>query len=125
MIEDWIQRILAGGGLLAGIAAVYQVRVSRRAGVSGDEREARRDEAAQRRDTIADRDAFIVQLAGRIEQLEANEVVTDARIKDLEKERDTWHRRYDEEQDYTRILVDHIYRGAEPPPPPRPQPRTT
>lgn len=121
--EEWIRLLtgaILGGGLLTGIAALRNTSNSRRAGVAGDEREARRDEAAQRRDTIADRDAFIQKLSERVAQLEDAERENDNRITLLETERDLWHKRYDDEREYSRQLLDWGYRGAAPPPPTRP-----
>lgn len=76
---------------------------SRRAGVKADEREARKVEAEQRRDTIADRDALIETLQEDVTELRE-------RLDKLEKA-------YYAERDYTRILQDHIYRGGSVPPP--------
>ena len=112
--------VLLGGGLLVGIAALMNARTSRSVGISGDEREARRDEAAQRRDTIADRDAWITTMSARVEDLEQKDREKEARIVALERERDDWHQRYLTETEYSRALLDWGYRGAPPPPPPRP-----
>jgi len=104
--DQIISYVFGSGTLLAGIAALIGARTSRRVGVSGDEREARRDEAAHRRDTIADRDALIDQMQEQLRDLVP-------RVERIESE-------LNDERDYTRLLVDHIYRQAPPPPPARP-----
>lgn len=119
-MAEWIDKLLLAGGLLTGVAALLMVRVNRRAGVSGDEREARRDEAAQRRDTIADRDAWIEKLGARVSELEQRDDEKEDRIAALEKDRDYWKTKYFDEHEYSRQLLDWGYRGAPPPPPPRP-----
>lgn len=88
------------------ITAAITSTVSWKLGVRGDEREARADEAAARRDTIADRD-------GLIDQIQEELADTRTRVTALERE-------YALEQAWNRQLIDHIYRRREPPPPPRP-----
>ena len=101
-----ITAVLGAGGLLTGAAALWNARVSHRAGVNGDEREARKVEAEQRRDTIADRDGLIDQLQEQMQSV----LPRVARLEhDLEDERA-----------YVHVLIEHIYQGAPPPPPPRP-----
>lgn len=101
-LDEAIARILSAGALLGGIAALLGVVRSRRAGVKADEREARKVEAEQRRDTIADRDSLIDTLQEDIKEMRA-------RLDRLEAA-------YNAERDYTRILQDHIYRHGEVPP---------
>lgn len=114
MIRDLLPYLLTGsGGILAGIAALMGVQRSRRAGVAGDEREARRDEAAQRRDTIADRDALIDRLVEQVQSLSAR---VDA-LEDKRREDATLIRGQD---DHIDALEAHIWAGKPPPPPPRP-----
>ena len=108
-----ITTIIGGGSLLTGAAALWHARVSARAGISGDAREARRDEAAHKRDTVADRDMQIDQLQEDVAGLRA-EV---ARLTDLVRSQSV---DLEIEREYSRVLIDHIYRGAPPPPPPRP-----
>lgn len=104
--DEVLTKVLSAGALLGGIAALLGVTRSRRAGVKADEREARKVEAEQRRDTIADRDALIdtlqedvKELRGRLDRLEAA---------------------YNAERDYSRTLQDHIYRNGQVPPPREP-----
>lgn len=106
MIENTPALLAAVGGVISGAAAMWGARNSRRAGVAGDEREARRDEAAQRRDTIADRD-------GLIDQLQQDVTALRERVDTAERERAIDAR-------WARDLIDQIYRGEPPPPRPRP-----
>lgn len=94
------------GGILSAAATWYGARTSRRAGVAGDEREARRDEAAQRRDTIADRDALIDQMQEQLADLIP-------RVTRLERE-------LEDERAYSHALLVWGLQGAPPPPPPPP-----
>lgn len=102
----------AATALVVAIGGVVGVVNSRRAGVAGDEREARRDEAVQRRDLLADRDALIDQLQAERDGLRA--------------ERDDWRATAKEadqalrlEQAWSRALVDQVYRlGGTPVPAP-------
>ncbi|UJP39318.1 hypothetical protein [Cellulomonas palmilytica] len=111
--DQIVSYVLGAGGVLSGIAAIWGTRTSRAAGIKGDEREARRDEAAQRRDTIADRDAQIDQLQEDVNGLRAEVARVTARADRLLDE-------LEDEREYSRVLIDHIYRQAPPPPPPRP-----
>lgn len=100
--DDIITKILSAGALLGGIAAIISSWRSRRAGVRADEREARQDEAAQRRDTIADRDSFIDTLRDD--------------VADLRQRMDTMEKELRAEQAYSRLLQDFIYRHGHTPP---------
>jgi TolA-binding protein len=104
--NDLVTKVLSAGALFSGIAAIWGVRNSRKMNVSGDEREARHDEQEQRRDTVADRDSLIDQMQEQLGNLSRRVDRLDAELED--------------ERDYTRLLIDHIYRGSPPPPPPRP-----
>ena len=53
-----------------GLGAFVETVRSRRRAIAGDEREARRELAEDRRDTIADRDGLIAQLLERVKALE-------------------------------------------------------
>lgn len=108
-----ITGILGAGGILGGLAALWQARNSRRQGIAGDEREARRDEAAQRRDTVADRDALIDQLQEDVAALRDAAKDTSSRLAALEREHAI-------EQKHNALLIAHIYAGSPPPPPARP-----
>lgn len=116
VVMEWVSR-LAG---LSGVAAVIGVVWTIRHNVKGDERLARAQEAEDRRDTIADRDAVI-------DQLQEERDARDRTIERLRAERDSERAgRLTAEHDadlyrrHNRILVDQIYRGD--PPPPRPLP---
>lgn len=102
-----------GTGLLTAIGALVKVLLDRRLGISGDERQARQEAREDRRDTIADRDALVDQLQEEISSLTS-------RVEGLTTRADQVLRELEAERAYSRILVDHIYRGAPPPPPPRP-----
>ena len=115
-----VTTLIGGGGFLTGAAALWHARVSDRSGVSGDEREARRDEAAQKRDTIADRDAQIDQLQEDVGAMRAEVARATERSERSTERADRLLAELEAEREYSRILIDHIYRGAPPPPPPRP-----
>lgn len=94
--QELVGWVGAATALVVAVAGLVGVLNSRRAGVSGDEREARRDESAQRRDLLADRDALIA---------------------DLQEERAEWKMRalaaevsLAIETEWARALVDQIYR---------------
>jgi len=105
--------VLGAGGLLTGAAALWAARNSQRDGVNGDAREARRLEAEQQRDTIADRDALVDQLQEDVGSMRAE-------IGGMRREMREQAAELELERAYTRELIDHIYRGAPPPPPARP-----
>ena len=102
-LDDIVAKVLSAGALLGGIAAMLGATRSRRAGVKADEREARKVEAEQRRDTIADRDALIETLQEDVKEL-----------RDRVDRLDDFLRA---ERDYNRVLLDHIYRNGGTPPP--------
>lgn len=101
--DEIITRILSAGGLLAGVAAMIGAWRSQRAGIKADQRDARKVEAEQRRDTIADRDALIDTLTEDVRELRA-------RVDRMETE-------LREEREYSRLLQDFIYRDGRVPPP--------
>jgi len=112
-IDEILSTVLKVGGLLGGLAAVMGVIVSRRAGIKGDEREARKIEQDQKRDTLTDRDVLIDQLqeevAGyRVEVAGFRAEMTKV-LEQLQLERE-----------YSSLLLEWGYRGAPPPPPARP-----
>jgi transposase len=104
--ERIVSYLIAAAGIITAVGALIGAVANRRQGVSGDEREARRVEAEQRRDTIADRDQLIDQMQEQYRDLVP-------RVERLERD-------LEDERAYSRLLVDHIYRGNPPPPPPRP-----
>lgn len=110
----------ASGGILAGLATLLGVRSSRRAGVAADEREARRDEAAQKRDTIADRDGLIDQLQEDVKSLREGRQHDLEQRERLETRMASVERELFLERAWNRTLIDQIYRGEPPPPRPRP-----
>ena len=105
------------GGVLSGLAALWGVRISKRAGVAGDEREARRD-------TVADRDGLIDQLqediAGMRAELTAAKERASSEITDLRTRLDEVERQYRHEVQWSEMLRDHIAHGRGWPPPTRP-----
>lgn len=109
-LDELLTKILGAGGFLAGLAAVIGSWRSRRAGVRSDEREARAEEYAARRDTIADRDGLIDQLQEQMKELLE-------RVGNVEKENTRWRGLYEAEKDYNLVLRDSIYRGGGTPPP--------
>lgn len=111
-LMEWV----TGLGGLAGLAALIGIIWNVRHGVKADARQATAQEASNKRDSIADRDAQIDQLQEDVAGLRS-EV---ARLTNLVRDQGT---DLEEERSYSRVLVDHIYQGSPPPPPPRP-PRT-
>ncbi len=98
---EWVLLVGSVGTLLAGAAAWARSRSDQRAGLTGVER-------ADRRDTIADRDALI-------DQLQEQQTALMARVDRLEHEREL-------DQEWAAAMVAHIWAGKPPPPPAR---RTT
>lgn len=100
---EWVAVIsgLSGAVVAVGGLVITWLRSRRDAalGVSTVEQTARRD-------TIADRDAFIDQIQEDMRDLRA-------RMSSIESE-------YEIERAWNRQLVDHIYRQLPPPPPSRP-----
>jgi len=98
-LQDWG---LVGTTIVAIATAAWtgvKTLSDRRVGVRGTE-------AAERRDTVADRDALIDQMQEEISTLRSRLDRVEAQLTI--------------EQDYSRQLVDQIYRGEGPPPRPRP-----
>ena len=92
--------------LLTAGATVIKSRHDRRFGVSSDEREARRDQSEDRRDTIADRDSFLGTVLSEVRELRGRVEIAERglRLRD----------------DHIDALEYHIYQGKPPPPPRRP-----
>lgn len=111
--EQWVA-ILGGIATVATAAGVLlRARHDRAAGVSGNEREAKRDEradwaafAAEYRQALEDERRRTAEQAARLDQLEARLEAKDAAI----RARD----------DHIDVLEHHIWQGLGPPPPPRP-----
>jgi erythromycin esterase-like protein len=105
-----VEQVLLGGaaivGSLGGLAALIKAVYDRRAGISGNERQARRDAAEDRRDTIADRDELLRTVLAEVRDLRGRVEMADRglRLRD----------------DHIDALEHHIYQGKPPPPPPRP-----
>lgn len=79
VVNQWgpVVTILA---TLSGIALAWrQTHQASRQGVADDEREARKDAAEERRDTIADRDAMIDQLADDRDHWKARALAAESR----------------------------------------------
>lgn len=119
-VMEWVTRL----GGMAGLAAVAGIAWTIKHGVKGDERAAREQEAADRRDTIADRDGLIDQLqedVGRLHtELEKAKTQATDEIRGLHERLATVERDLYLERAWNRTLVDQIYRGEPPPPRPRP-----
>lgn len=96
IITGVLGSVVAVGGLILSWRKAHHDEAD---GISTNERESRRD-------TIADRDAFIDQYQEDMRDLRA-------RMSSIEAE-------YEIERAWNRQLVDHIYRQLPPPPPSRP-----
>jgi hypothetical protein len=97
-----VAALFGSGGLGTWVKVIYD----RRQGISSNEREARREVAEDRRDTIADRDGLLARALDRLATVEARldkvEGISTARA------------------DHIDVLEDWIWKGKAPPPPPRP-----
>lgn len=102
LVVTWI---IGSGAFLGGIGTLFGIRVNRRLGVASNEREARADE----------RDAED-RLIGRW-QAAAERDAARADREQLRAERA--ERGLSREQEYSRTLQDHIWRGRPAPPPDR------
>lgn len=96
-----ISLFVGGGGV-----AWFNSWQSRKARISGDEREARRD-------TVSDRDGLIDRLMKRLDTLEDQRDEDEVDIAAL-------HRHIETLVEHIGVLESHIYGGKQPPPPPRP-----
>lgn len=97
-----------------GLGAFVETVRSRRRAIAGDERDARRELAEDRRDTIADRDGLIAQLLERVKAMEDWKVGAEERAEGRV-------RVIRAQGDHIDVLEDHIWRRLPPPPPPRPE----
>lgn len=95
---EWVLLVGSAGTFMAGAAAWVRSRADRRSGLTGDER-------ADRRDTIADRDALIDQLQEQTSALST-------RVERLELAREA-------DAEWAAALVAHIWARKPPPPPAR------
>lgn len=110
---DWALAMAALIGSLSGVAALVKAIHDRRAGVSADERQARRDQLEDRRDTLGERDAFIDRLSARLERVENRlAAAEDGNVAKALVIR--------AQGDHIDALEHHIWRQLPPPPPPRP-----
>lgn len=101
ILPSLLSLFVGGGGV-----AWYQVRQSRLARISGDEREARRD-------VVADRDSLYDRVNTRLASVEQ-------RLDDTEAENRALRSRNIALDDHIDTLESHIWRGKPAPPPPRP-----
>lgn len=111
--EQWVLFLGAAATLAGAGGALLRVRHDRQAGVSGNEREAKRDEradwaafAAEYRQALEDERRKNTEQAERLDTLQARLDAKDAAI----RARD----------DHIDRLEHHIWQGLGPPPPPRP-----
>lgn len=105
-LQDWGLIATAFVAIATAFGTLIKTAADRRAGIRGAEH-------TERRDTVADRDAFIDQIQEQLKDANAraaaSEAARSATVELLELERA-----------YTQILRDHIYRRQAPPPPARP-----
>jgi hypothetical protein len=116
--ERIVAVLCAVATLCTGAAALWQARTSRQAGVSGDEREARRDEAAQRRDAVTGYGELVDQLQEQMTVLSDAKVLE--RIVALERRLISTLEYTGELERHVLILEGIINRREPPPPPARP-----
>lgn len=92
-------------GITGAAVAIFRARVDAKVGISSNEREARREEAEDRRDTLADRDKLL------------DTVLT--RLRDVEKRLEEVERIATKRSDHIDVLEQVIYSlGGTPPPRP-------
>lgn len=104
-LQDWAAFAVAVAGIATTIWAGVKTLSDRKQGV-------RATELAERRDTVADRDALIDQVQEERDTAITRATTAEARAAAAETE-------LAREREYTQVLRDHIYRRREPPPPPR------
>lgn len=87
-LDSWVPIATLVVTLSGGALAWYTANNSRRFGISGDEREVRRVELEDRRDTIADRDNLILAFEKRLGSVEERYAEALDRIAELEQRED-------------------------------------
>jgi len=112
-LQDWGLLGTAFLAIATAIGTLVKTWADRRAGIRGAEH-------TERRDTVADRDAFIDQIQEQLKDANARAVAAEARADASETGRRAIVDLLDAERDYSRQLRDHIYKGSPPPPPARP-----
>ncbi|WP_367147234.1 hypothetical protein AB0870_08430 [Microbacterium proteolyticum] len=112
-LQDWGLLGTAFLAIATALGTLVKTWADRRAGIRGAEH-------TERRDTVADRDAFIDQIQEQLTAANALAAAADARAASSESARRAALELLDAEREYAQVLRDHIYRGAPPPPPPRP-----
>lgn len=111
-LQEWA---LIGTTIVAIATAIWtgvKTLADRRAGV-------RSTEHTERRDTVADRDAFIDQLQEQLSAAETAKAAAETAKSAAEELRAAAQAALEREREYVQVLRDHIYRRREPPPPPR------
>ena len=104
----------AVAGLAGAVVAIWRARIDARTGVSSDERAARREEAEDRRDTIADRDSLLKTVIEESRQLREEVRGLRSRVEHLEQVARN-------RADHIDVLEHHIWSGKGRPPPRRPE----
>ena len=112
-LQDWGLLGTAFLAIATALGTLVKTWADRRAGIRGAEH-------TERRDTVADRDAFIDQIQEQLAAANARAEAADARAAASEAARRDVIELLDTEREYAQSLRDHIYKGSPPPPPPRP-----
>jgi hypothetical protein len=112
-LQDWGLLGTAFLAIATALGTLIKTWADRRAGIRGAEH-------TERRDTVADRDAFIDQIQEQLTAANARADAADARATASEAARRVALELLDTEREYAQSLRDHIYKGSPPPPPPRP-----
>lgn len=112
-LQDWGLLGTAFLAIATALGTLVKTWADRRAGIRGAEH-------AERRDTVADRDAFIDQIQEQLTAANARADAAEGRAGTAETGRRAALELLDAEREYAQALRDHIYKGSPPPPPARP-----
>jgi len=112
-LQDWGLLGTAFLAIATALGTLVKTWADRRAGIRGAEH-------TERRDTVADRDAFIDQIQEQLAAANTRADAADVRATASESARRAAIELLDAEREYAQSLRDHIYKGSPPPPPPRP-----
>lgn len=118
--EQWVLLLGAAATVAGAAGALLRVRHDRQAGVSGNEREAKRDERADWAAFAAEYRQALSAERSDSAQLRDTLAAKDERIDELERRLDAKDAAIRARDDHIDALEHHIWQGLGPPPPPRP-----